>query len=117
MTNLTYSNPRLFASINNWPSGQKRVVATFTIEQTAKGERAVRITTGAPKKLTYARRMRIVDGSDGKTYIAALSDFGSITIFQGNMQYNQETIGLNDPRYAAILATCFHARLVEKKKP
>ena len=45
-----YSNPRMSATIEDWPSGSKRVTAVFTIEQHAKrGERAVRMTTGAPK--------------------------------------------------------------------
>jgi hypothetical protein len=43
------------------------VEARFWIEQTPKGERAVRQTNGAAKKLTYARKMRIVDGDDGRT--------------------------------------------------
>lgn len=34
----------------------------------------MRVTTGAPKKLTYARKARIVDGDDGKTYIAELDN-------------------------------------------
>jgi hypothetical protein len=68
---ITYSNPRMRAVIPNWPNGGKRVTATLEIEIVkGRGERAVRTTTGAPKKLTYADRMRIVDGDDGQTYIA-----------------------------------------------
>ena len=101
---LKYSNPRLHAVIKDWPSGSKRVTATFEIERTKKGERAVRTTTGAPKKLTFARKMRIVDGDDGKTYIAELSAYGHVTIRQGNMQFDQESIHSTDPRYAEMVA-------------
>jgi hypothetical protein len=100
---LTYSNPRLQATIENWPSGSKRVTAHFSIEQKpGKGERAVRVTTGNPKTLTFAKLARIVDGSDGKTYIAELTTFGHISIMQSNMQFQHETIFERDPRYAAI---------------
>jgi hypothetical protein len=103
MTN--YSNPRKTAVIENWPSGSQRVTAHFSIEADPKrGERAVRVTTGAPKKLTFAQKMRIVDGDDGRTYIAALSGYGHITIFQGDMKFNAEVIFERDPRYLECLA-------------
>ena len=102
MTN--YSNPRMSATIENWPHGGKRVTANFTIESDKRGERAVRITTGAPKKLTYARKMRIVDGDDGRTYIAELSMYGHITIMNGDMKYSKETIFNGDPRMPELLA-------------
>jgi hypothetical protein len=100
---LTYSNPRMKATIENWPSGSKRVTAHFEIEQTLKGERAVRTTTGDPKKLTYAKMMRIVDGSDGRTYIAEYTSYGFIVITKGDMKYTHETIHSDSPRYAAVL--------------
>jgi hypothetical protein len=101
-TILTYSNPRMGAWIENWPHGSKRVTARFEIEQTARGERAVRITTGAPKKLTYAKLARIVDGSDGKTYIAEYTIYGSISIMRGDMKHQHEWIHTESPRYNAI---------------
>ena len=102
---MTYSNPRMSATIENWPSGQHRVTATFTIECDPKrGERAVRVTTGAPKKLTFARQMRIVDGDDGRTYIAALTGFGHITIKRGDMKYDHETVFERDPIYPELRA-------------
>ncbi|MFZ3278168.1 MAG: hypothetical protein WA182_14800 [Candidatus Sulfotelmatobacter sp.] len=104
MEALTYSNPRMGATIENWPSGSKRVTARFEIEQTPrKGERAVRTTTGDPKKLTYAKLARIVDGSDGCTYIAHLTEFGHISIMRGDMKFSQEAIFPQDPRYAGVL--------------
>ena len=98
-----YSNPRMAATIDNWPSGSKRVTAEFWIESAiGKGERAVRVTTGAPKKLTFARKMRIVDGDDGKTYIAELTMYGHITIMRGDMKYNEETIHPGDDRWLEL---------------
>lgn len=106
-----YSNPRQTAVIENWPYGSMRTTATFTIESDPKrGERAVRVTidpkTGrptAPKKLTFAKRMRIVDGDDGRTYI--LEDTGShLTIMRGDMKYDEEHLFPRDERYADLLA-------------
>ncbi len=100
-----YSNPRKTAVIENWPHGSQRVTAYFSIEADPKrGERAVRVTTGAPKKLTFARKMRIVDGDDGRTYIATLTDYGHITIFKGDMKFNEETVFEREPRYPELLA-------------
>lgn len=100
----TYSNPRMSATIDSWTSGSKRVVARFKIESGPRGERGVRITTGAPKKLTYAVKARIVDGDDGKTYIAELTMYGPITIMCGDMKYHKETFFERDPGYAAVRA-------------
>lgn len=101
---LTYSNPRMQATIQDWPSGHnKRVTARFEIEQAAKGERAVRTTDGAPKKLTFAKMARIVDGSDGRTYIAEYTIYGHISIMRGDMKFSQESIFPKDPRYAEVL--------------
>jgi hypothetical protein len=99
----TYSNPRMSATIENWPSGSQRVTARFEIEQTKRGERAVRTTTGEPKKLTFAKMVRIVDGSDGRTYIAEYTAYGFISIMRGDMKFQHETIHQNDPRYAEAL--------------
>jgi hypothetical protein len=101
----TYSNPRTNAVIENWPSGSKRVTATFAIETHPKrGERATRTTTGATKALTFAKQMRIVDGDDGKTYVAALTMYGHVTIHRGDMKYVEESVHSGDARYPALLA-------------
>ena len=100
----TYSNPRLSATIEDWPSGKHRVTARFAIEQNGKGERGVRVTTGAPKTLTYARKARIVDGDDGCTYIAELTMYGHVSIMRGDFKFQEESIHLNDARYPAALA-------------
>jgi hypothetical protein len=97
---IEYTNPRMSATIENWPSGSKRVTAVFEIEQHPKrGERATRTTTGATKKLTFARKVRIVDGSDGKTYIAELTMYGHISIMRSDMKFSHESIHPEDPRY------------------
>jgi hypothetical protein len=109
---MHYSNPRLYTVIDDWPCGHYRTTATFAIEQHPKrGERAVRITVDPksgrpsnPKKLTYARHMRIVDGDDGRTYILALTTYGSIYVVKGDMQFQQEYISIGDPCYADLLA-------------
>jgi hypothetical protein len=102
---MIYSNPRKTAIIENWPNGGHRVTAHFSIEADPKrGERAVRVTTGAPKKLTFARKMRIVDGDDGRTYIATLTGYGHITIYRGDMKYQEESIFEREPRYVELLA-------------
>jgi hypothetical protein len=103
MEQLKYSNPRMMATIENWPSGSKRVTARFEIEQAPKGERAVRTTTGDPKRLTYAKYARIVDGSDGRIYIAEYTIYQHITIMRGDMKFQHEVIHPDNPRYAEVL--------------
>jgi len=101
----TYSNPRREAVIDNWPMGsQRRGQARFYIESSKRGERAVRVTDGAPKKLTFARKARIVDGDDGKTYIAELSMYGHVSIMQGNMKFQETTVFPTEARYPELLA-------------
>jgi len=100
---ITYNNPRMSAVIHDWPSGSKRVTARFEIEQTNRGERAVRTTTGEPKKLTFAKMARIVDGSDGKTYIAEFTSYGFVSIMQSNMKFQQECIFRDSERYAMAM--------------
>lgn len=104
-----YSNPRLEAEIDNWPTGSYRTKAIFKIEQTARGERGTRVTfhpiTGkpaAPKKLTYARKARIVDGDDGRTYIIELTSFGFISVRKGDMKFEHESIFEENPKYAEV---------------
>ena len=109
---MQYSNPRTNATIEHWPTGRYTTTAIFHIETHPKrGQRAVRVThhpiTGkpaAPKKLTFARQARIVDGDDGRTYILELRMYGSIHIMKGDMQYSHEHIMVGDTRYADLLA-------------
>ena len=74
---MEYSNPRKQAVFEDWPFGRSlRCRATFTIEGNGRGERCSRVTidprngrTCKPKTTIYGRKARIVDGSDGRTYI------------------------------------------------
>lgn len=100
-----YSNPRMSLVVRGWPSGGKRVTAKFEIEANARGrERAVRVTTGAPKRLTYAIKARIVDGDDGLIYIAELTNFDFVVIMNGDMKFEHEVVHTDNPRYPDLLA-------------
>jgi hypothetical protein len=98
--------------IESWPFGRfERCQAVFKIEQhPTRGERAVRTITDAegrtyaPKKLTFARLVRIVEGSDGRTYIAELTRSGFVSIMQSNMKLEEESIFERDPRFPAVRA-------------
>lgn len=100
------------AVIDNWPIGANRTTATFAIEQhPSRGERATRFTispkTGKPsatKTLTYAVQARIVDGDDGRTYLAMMTMYRHVSIMQSNMQFQAETIHADDLRYGAVAA-------------
>jgi hypothetical protein len=109
---MEYSNPRMEATVGNWPTGSLRTTAHFWIESHPKhGQRGMRTTdhpkTGKPsahKALTFARQARIVDGDDGRTYIACLSSFGFVSIMRGDMKFQHEVIHESDPRYPAVRA-------------
>jgi hypothetical protein len=108
----TYSAPAMERRIDGWPFGRfQRCIAVFKIEQhPTRGERAVRTITDAegrsyaPKKLTFARLVRIVEGSDGRTYIAELTRSGFVSIMQSNMKFQEESIFERDPRFPAVRA-------------
>ena len=106
----TYSNPRLQAVISNWPFGGKRATAYFQIDQHGNKERGTRFLTlngkqFATKKLTFAHKARIVDGSDGRTYILELTQYGGhISVKRGDMKYDEENIFPDNPRYAELKA-------------
>ena len=110
--NHVYSNPRKSVTIEDWPSGSMRAVATFTIEAHAtRGERAVRQTvnpkTGrlnAPKKLTYARQMVFVDGDDGRLYVLELTGSGFISVMRGTFDTQEETIFQHHEDYDGLRA-------------
>ncbi len=71
---VTFTNPRLRAEFDDWPSGGKRVRCVFEVERHAKrGWRFSRTTTGKPKTSTFSGQAAIVDGSDGRTYLLQIS--------------------------------------------
>ena len=106
---MQYTNPRKECQINDWPYGNKRVKCKFFIEEAKGKQRAVRTTENPkggwnkPKKLTYAIKSLIVDGSDGKTYI--LNEVGhALNVMQANMKYSQEYIAPDDDRFEELKA-------------
>ncbi len=110
----TYSNPRLEAIISDWPTGgrYKTTIAHFKVDTHHKhGQRAARTTNdprtnmpSKPKLGTYAPKVWIVDGDDGKTYIASMTSYGFVNVMQGNMQLQAEAIFDCDPRFAEAMA-------------
>ncbi len=110
---MTYSNPRTEAIFTDWPFGRSlRCQCTFKVESTPRGERVSRTTidprngrVSAPKRTTYGRRMRIVDGDDGRTYILeAVHIYDWLQLWQSNLQYQHEMIRPDDPRFAEVQA-------------
>jgi hypothetical protein len=109
---LTYTNPRRHAEIGNWPMGRnKRGTAVFDVEvKPGKGERGVRVTrldgstqTTAPKTLTYACKVRIVDGSDGRTYLVELTVYGFFSVMSSDMQHQHETVHTDNVRHPDLM--------------
>lgn len=106
---LNYTNPRKEVIIHDWPYGRGlKTRCHFYIEEAKGKQRACRVTqkpnTGinnAPKKLTYARKVLFVNGSDGKTYIMQSVGW-AIIIMQSNMKYDEERISKDDPRFELL---------------
>lgn len=99
-TEITFSSPRLSATIENWPIGSKRTTARFEVSpRSTRGVRIGRQTrnktdTGwnKPKLTTYAHQACIVDGSDGKTYLLTRSkNFPMIHVQAGTMKHEHCT--------------------------
>lgn len=102
-----YSNPRMQVTIPDWPSGKRRVVANFWVEiHPKRGQRACRETDGrTPKKLTYAERVRFVDGDDGRLYVIEhTARYSFVSVMKGTFDYQHETIHKDDERYDALVA-------------
>ena len=83
---LQLSNPRDEATVEDWPSGKRRVTAIFALETNRRGVRCNRVTTGKPKATTYYRRMVICDGDDGRIYLAAITDYGQYVLIPGTLK-------------------------------
>lgn len=82
---VTFTNPRLYAEILDYPiGGGKRGKCVFTVHNDPKkGYRVLRTTTGKAKLDTYATKVAIVDGNDGRTYILKFdSRGGSVSVFR-----------------------------------
>jgi hypothetical protein len=93
---MKFSNPRLRAEFNDWPSGSHRVKCVFELEHKAKkGWKFYRTTqnpkTGLPNKpkgdIAYAREGAIVDGDDGRTYlIQRAGNYNFITVHSSDFK-------------------------------
>lgn len=80
---IEFSNPRLKAEFDNWPSGGQIVQCKFEVEEKKKQYRVLKSTTRngvwcKPKMSTYGSRVAIMDGSDGKTYIVWKSQYSAM---------------------------------------
>ena len=109
---MNYSNPRTEATFNDWPFGRTlKCQCTFKVELVPKkGERVYRTTVdprngrvSAPKRTTYGRKMKIVDGDDGRTYILeAVHIYGWLQLWKSDLMHNHEIIRPEDPRFAEV---------------
>ena len=102
---FTVSNPRKEEIIPDWPLGRRqRGDATFIHEiHPTRGERIGRITPykggmGKTKYTTYADVIRLVDGSDGKTYLLSFSS-GFIQVSSCNMKHSEFSIFEGDDNF------------------
>lgn len=92
---LTFTNLRRLALIDDWPFGRQTCRARFVVESHPRlGQRVARYTenkarTGwnKPKRTTYAKVFVIADGSDEKTYLLSTTRYGDMAnIWPGTMK-------------------------------
>jgi hypothetical protein len=108
---LTFTNARLEASFDDWPSGANRVQCRFYVEHNEKrGYRVCRMTTDKagnwckPKERTYGGPCAIVDGSDGKTYILQIAKlYGFVSIIRHDFMDACDAVFDRDPRHAELI--------------
>jgi hypothetical protein len=113
--NLTFSNPRLEATFNDWPlGGNKRGQCVFKVETHPKrGQRVGRTTTGKTKFDTYSPQVAIVDGSDGRTYILSLTGYQFVSVADSSyMSAGSVHKSSNPAGYDALVAIIKQAQPV-----
>lgn len=100
---ITFSNPRLLAEFDDWPSGRERVQCRFEFEHNPKrGYRIKRTTTDKhgrwckPKVCAYSGPGAIVDGSDGRTYIIQQSQYGFVQVWSSDLMNADERTYIKD---------------------
>jgi len=108
---IAYSNPRLEASFDNWPSGRHQVNCKFTVEDGGKkGQRVLRQTTDKhgrwckPKADTYKLKAAIVDGDDGRTYILSASRYGFLHVSRHDFMDQESVFERDVERYNELKA-------------
>lgn len=114
---ITFSNPRLKAEFNDWPSGSHRVKCVFeVIHKPGKGWKFNRTTwnpkTGLPNKpkadIAFGRQACIVDGDDGRTYlIQRTASFNAISVYSSDfysaqIDGNNSYFSVGHPLYAVL---------------
>lgn len=103
-----YSNPTLELVIEDYPiGGNKRGRCRFFADHDAKrGARIGKITTGKPKFTTYAKRVAIVTGDDGRTYILRdVNEYGFVDVSRSDFKTHESVHRSSNPeRYAMLMA-------------
>ena len=130
---ITFSNPRLVATFDDWPSGSARVKCEFVVRRHKQGWRVSRRTTDKngqwckPKLTTFSGQAAIVDGSNGRTYILEVAkNYGFVTVRRSDfMNATKDELGFDASVFdssnpellkellAVILAGGAHAQYVE----
>ena len=113
---IAFSNPRVEATIENWPvGGHNKASAHFIVEQRslkggAHASRVARRTRkpngrwGNPKRTTYGRATTIVDGSDERTYVLQIMANDMIHLWLATLNQSQYLHKRDDPeRFAALV--------------
>lgn len=91
---MEYANPRL---------SEHGKTVTFSVQRTPRGERAVRVDSHGSKKLPYTTGARIVDGSDGRLYVAQwVGEHNFIAIMKRDFRFMRETIRPEDAGFAKL---------------
>lgn len=92
---MKLSNPRLTATISDWPVGQRKTTtAVFTVEdKLGHGQRVSRCTMKASgdwakaKYTPYYPAFLIADGEDGRTYLVSKPiDSDAMVVWLGTLQ-------------------------------
>jgi hypothetical protein len=109
---IKLSNSRQEATIQDWPMGRKRLTAVFTVQSPDKGagrgkQRVARqLGSYKPKYTTYYLRTRIVDGDDGRTYIAAYTEYNQAVLIPGTLK-SVEYYYPKSPEFFEIVSKVF----------
>lgn len=108
---ITFSNPRLFAEIADWPiGGNHRGKAVFSVlADPKKGYRVSRTTTNKngkwckPKHTTWSGKSVIVDGSDGRTYVLVLTGYGFVKVSRHDFMDASNGVFERDAGYSDLV--------------
>lgn len=104
---LRLTNPRDDLTVDSWPAANERTRAIFAVVRDQDRARAIRRTEtpdglSLPYGSPLADRVKIVDGSDSKTYIIGDCDNGMRWILSGTMRNLSCIVDVKDPLYDRI---------------